>query len=136
MTDMSQYNIENESDNDLRADGDNAGKTFKLTITEVGLVTYPPGKFSSEPVTKSTLFFEETIRRMVVRPKNNRHLCEKYGNDDAGWIGKTISAESEKWNSDTGSGWMWTINALEVEFDAVVPEPDPNDDIPFSQEAA
>ncbi len=130
MTDMSKYNVENESDNDYKA-SEEQGKTYKLTIKSVGDVTYPPGKFSDVPVTKSTLFFEETDKRMVVRPASNRHLCEKYGNASKGWIGKTISAESEPWTSDTGSGWMWTIRALEVEFDPVAPEPDPNDDIPF-----
>ena len=119
MTDMSKYNVENESDNDLKASGDNQGKSFKLTIKKVGEVTYPPGKFSDVPVTKSTLFFEETDQRLVVRPKSNRDLCKEYGDDGDGWIGKTVSAESEEWTSDTGSGWMWTVRPLEVKFDSV-----------------
>lgn len=129
MADMSKYNVENESDNDLKA-SEEQGKTYKLTIKSVGEVTYPPGKFSDVPVTKSTLFFKETEKRLVVRPASNRHLCKEYGDDSAGWIGKTVSAESEAWTSDTGSGWMWTVRALEVQFDDV-PEPDPSDIIPF-----
>jgi len=130
VVDMSKYNVENESDNDLKA-SDEQGKTFKLTIKRVGEVTYPPGKFSDVPVTKSTLFFEETSKRLVVRPASNRHLCEKYGFDSDGWLGKSVSVESEAWTSDTGSGWMWTVRALEVEFDAAPGEEDPNDEIPF-----
>ncbi len=129
---MSKYNVENESDNDFKA-SEEQKKTYKLTIKSVGEVTYPPGKFSDKPVTKSTLLFEESDKRMVVRPASNRHLCEKYGDDSAGWIGKTVSAESESWVSDTGSGWMWTIQALEVEFDVpdAPAEKDFDDDLPF-----
>ena len=131
---MSRYNVENESDNDFKAsDAAEQGKTYKLTIKGVGEVTYPPGKFSDIAVTKSTLFFNETDKRLVVRPASNRHLCEKYGDDSGGWIGKTVSAESEPWTSDTGSGWMWTVQALEVEFDTLQTpvEEDPSDPIPF-----
>ena len=120
--DMSKFNVDAKDNNDLKASGENEGKTFKLTIKSVGDVTYPPGNYSDKEVTKSTLFFNETEKRMVLRPVNNKHLCEKYGNESSEWIGKTISAESEAWTSDTGSGWMWTVRALEVEFD---------DDIPF-----
>ena len=134
MTDMSKYNAPLESDNDLKADGDDErGKTFKLTIKSVCDVTYPPGKFSEVEVIKSTLFFEETDQRLVVRPAMNRLLCKKYGTDSNGWVGKTISAESEQWQSDTGSGWMWTLQALEVEFDTLAEYQgeDPSDEIPF-----
>jgi len=134
MADMSKYNAPLESDNDLKADGENAGKTFKFTIKDTGEVTYPPGKFNDAEVTKSTLFFKETGQRLVVRPAMNRHLCSKYGTNSENWIGKTISAESEQWKSDTGSGWMWTLNALDVEFDEVPTAPaDPefDDPIPF-----
>ena len=119
--DMSKFNVESKESDDLKASA-NQGKSFKFTIKEVGTVTYPPGEFSKVEETKSTLFFKETDKRMVVRPKNNRHLCEKYGDDSDGWVGKTIAAEAEEWSSNTGGGWMWTIRALEVEFD---------DDIPF-----
>jgi len=118
--DMSKYNAPLDSDNDLKADGkEEMGKTFKFTIKEVGDVTYPPGKYSEVEVTKSTLFFKETEQRLVVRPAMNRYLCKKYGKDSDGWVGKAISAESESWKSDTGSGWMWTLNALDVEFDTL-----------------
>jgi len=132
MADMSKYNAPLEADNDLKAD-ENVGKTFKFTIKKVGNVTYPPGKYSEVEVTKSTLFFEETNQRMVVRPAMNRYLCKKYSDDGDNWIGKKISAESEAWKSDTGSGWMWTLQALEVEFDELTPPPldEPSDDLPF-----
>ena len=116
--DMSKYNAPMESDNDLKAEA-LAGKLFKFTIKSVGEVKYPPGKYSDSEVTKSTLFFEESPQRLVVRPAMNRYLCNKYGNDSDKWIGKAISAESESWKSDSGSGWMWTLNALDVEFDNV-----------------
>ena len=135
QVDMSKFNAPLESDNDLKADHqDNMGKTFKLTIKDVGSVTYPPGKYSDSEVTKSTLFFNEIPQRLVVRPAMNRHLCQKYGTDSTNWVGKSISAESESWKSDTGSGWMWTLRALDVEFDEVVATPDEDfsDDIPFS----
>jgi len=134
VADMSKYNAPLESDNDLKADSqENMGKTFKFTIKSVGDVTYPPGKYSDVPVTKSTLFFAETGKRLVVRPAMNRLLCNKYGDDSEGWVGKTISAESESWKSDTGSGWMWTLSALEVEFDTLdeYQQEDPSDPIPF-----
>ena len=134
LADMSKYNAPLDSDNDLKADGqDEMGKTFKFTIRAVGDVTYPPGKYSEVEVTKSTLFFHETNQRLVVRPAMNRYLCKKYGNDSDGWVGKAISAESESWKSDTGSGWMWTLNALDVEFDELQPPPldEPSDPIPF-----
>ena len=139
MADMSKYNAPLDSDNDLKADGqDEMGKTFRFTIKSVGDVTYPPGKYSEVEVTKSTLFFVETEQRLVVRPAMNRYLCKKYGNDSDGWVGKAISAESEPWKSDTGSGWMWTLNALDVEFDKLqtsgggqLSEPDPDYSIPF-----
>lgn len=143
MTDMSKYNVVGGSDGeDLKASApENQGKSYKFTITKVGEVTYPPGDFSDVPVTKSTLYFAETDKKMVVRPKNNEHLCEKYGVNSDGWIGKTIGAESEAWTSNTGSGWMWTVRALEVEFDSVaapsaaapIPnsEPDFDDSLPF-----
>ncbi len=128
MADMSKYNAPLESDNDLKADGqEEMGKTFKFTIKSVGDVTYPPGKYSEVEVTKSTLFFKETKQRLVVRPAMNRYLCKKYGNDSDGWVGKAISAESEAWKSDTGSGWMWTLNALDVEFDELAPPPQTDD---------
>ena len=132
--DMSKFNAPLESDNDLKADGENAGKTFRFTIKGVGKVTYPPGKYSDAEVTKSTLFFDESPQRLVVRPAMNRYLCKKYGNDSDGWVGKAISAESESWKSDSGSGHMWTLNALDVEFDEIPPPPadDFDDDIPFS----
>jgi hypothetical protein len=130
--DMSKFNAPLESDNDLKADGENCGKTFKFTIKDAGTVTYPPGKFNDMEVTKSTLFFEETNQRLVVRPAMNRLLCKKYGNDSSGWIGKSISAESEPWKSDTGSGWMWTLTALDMEFDEITPPPaDYDDEINF-----
>jgi hypothetical protein len=137
MADMSKYNAPLDSENDLKADGEKEmGKTFKFTIKSVGDVTFPPGKYSDVPVTKSTLFFEESKKRLVVRPAMNRLLCTKYGNDSDGWVGKTISAESEKWTSDTGSGWMWTLAALEVEFDTLSEyekedKEDFNDTVPF-----
>ena len=118
--DMSKYNVVSDS-NDLKAGGDNEGKTYRLTIRDTGEVTFPPGKFNNEPVTKSTLFFDETDKRMVLNPTNNRHLCEKYTDDGDNWKGKTISAESEKWKSDAGEGWMWTVRALEVEFSDEIP---------------
>ena len=119
--DMSKFNVEAQENDDLKASGDNEGKSYKLTIKEVGEVTYPPGDYSDVEVTKSTLFFEETPKRMVVRPANNRHLCEKYGFDGDGWVGKTIGAESERWGNATKGGWMWTIRALEVDFDDSIP---------------
>ena len=138
MADMSKYNAPLESDNDLKADHDDTrGETFKFIIKSVGHVTYPPGKYSDVEVTKSTLFFEGETRRLVVRPAMNRLLCSEYGDDSEGWIGKTISAKSEAWKSDTGSGYMWTLNALDVEYANLPPQSenpapaDPDDDIPF-----
>ena len=122
MTDMSKYNSPEVENNDLKADAEESrGKVFKLTIKEVGEHTYPPGKYSDVPVTKSTLFFEETDKRLVVRPQANRHLCEKYTSDSTAWVGKQVSIEADAWQSDTGSGWMWTITALDVEFDDKIP---------------
>ena len=120
--DMSKFNVEAKESDDLKASGDNEGKSFKLTIKDVGTVAYPPGDYSDKEETKSTLFFNETEKRMVVRPANNKHLCEKYGYDSSDWVGKAIGVESERWGNATKGGWMWTVRALDVEFD---------DDIPF-----
>ena len=140
IVDMSKFNVESKESDDLKASA-NQGKSYKFTIKAVDSVTYPANEWNDKPETKPTLFFEETDKRLVVRPKNTLHLREKYGDDSNNWLGKTIACDSESWTNGNNSGWMWTVRALDVEFDAapapvtknaIEPGPDDFDDeIPF-----
>ena len=119
---MSKYKSADDADDLKAGDEENQGKTYKLTIKSQADVTYPPSKWNPESETKPTLFFKETEKRLVLNRPGNKTLRKKYGDESDDWIDKAIYIESITWQNDTQSGWMWDVQALDVEF---------NDDIPF-----
>lgn len=116
--DMSKYKAEANTD-DLKAK-DFIGKNLKLTIERVETVTYPANEQQPEN-TKPALYFVGKTKRLIMNGTNTETLCNAYGNDSEGWVGKDISLTTKDY-TDKGFGHGWIVAALSQDFE---------DDIPF-----
>ena len=115
---MSKFNQPPKVETDLKAKNF-LGKNLKLEIERADTVTYNEGK--PEEQTKSVLYFVGKDLRLVLNATNNETVCNAYGDDDSGWIGKNISLTTKTYEAE-GYDPGWIVAALDVEF---------NDDIPF-----
>ena len=115
---MKAYVSEQKSE-DLKAK-DFVGKSMKLKIDRVDTVTYPANEKQPEQ-TKAVLYFEGKEKRLVLNSTNTETLCNAYGDDSDGWVGKNISLTTKDYSAE-GFGHGWIVAALDVDFD---------DDLPF-----
>lgn len=119
--DMSQYKAEGNT-TDLQAK-DFIGKNLKLTIERVETVTYPADDNKPEQ-TRAVLYFVGKEKRIVLNGTNTEILCDAYGSDSEGWVGKEIGATTKDYTKK-GFGHGWIIKALDAK------EPEFDSDIPF-----
>ena len=115
--DMSQYKGEGNT-TDLKAK-DFIGKNLKVKIERVDTVTYPADENKPEQ-TKAVLYFVGKEKRLVLNGTNTETLCNAYGNDSDGWLGKEV-ALSVKDYTDKGFGHGWIVTPIEVDFDDDIP---------------
>jgi hypothetical protein len=109
--------------NDLKA-ADFKGQNLKVTIDGVGERTYEGREDRPEQV-KTTLTFVGKEKTLVCSDTNNNILCDAYGDDSDGWIGKEIGLSTKTWNFGEGDKEGWIVTPLDVE------PPEFSDDIPF-----
>lgn len=115
--DMSQYKGEGNT-TDLKAK-DFIGKNMRVTIERVDTVTYPADDNKPEQ-TKAVLYFVGKEKRLVLNGTNTETLCNAYGTESDGWLGKEIGL-SVKDYTDKGFGHGWIVQALDMEMDSDIP---------------
>lgn len=119
--DMSQYST--TEGKDLKAK-DFIGKNLKVKISKVEIRDYPATDDQAASQ-KPALHFEGKEKTLVLNATNTKILCEGYGNDSDGWVGKHVGLSVVDYTSK-GFGHGWTVKALDA------PEPEfIDDDIPW-----
>ena len=113
--DMSKFNQPPKVETDMKAKNF-LGKNFKLTIERADTVTYNDGKDNAE--TKSVIYFAGKSLRLVLNATNNEIICNAYGNDDDGWVGKEISLSTKTYEKE-GYDPGWIVAALDVKVDDI-----------------
>ena len=117
--DMTQYS---QSDsNDLKA-ADFIGMNLKVTISKVEIRNFEATEKMSAN-SKPSLHFEGKEKTLVLNATNTKTLCDAYGSDSEGWIGKQVGLTVADYTSK-GFGHGWIVTALDVEpttFDDEIP---------------
>jgi hypothetical protein len=119
--DMSKF-AQSES-NDLKA-ADFVGKNLKVTISRVEIRHFDATeKMAAND--KPALHFEgKGEKTLVLNATNTKTLCEAYGSESDGWVGKQIGLSVADYTSK-GFGHGWVVTPLDV------PPPEFDDDIPW-----
>lgn len=118
--DMSKYG---QSDsNDLKA-SDFIGKNLKVVISRVEIRNFEANE-KMPANSKPALHFEGKEKTLVLNATNTKTLCEAYGSDSEGWIGKQIGLTVADYTAK-GFGHGWVVTPLDVE------PPSFDDEIPF-----
>ena len=117
--DMSKF-AQSES-SDLKA-ADFVGKNLKVTISAVEVRHFEAR--DNQPATdKPALRFEGKEKALILNTTNARILCDAYGDESEGWIGKSIGLSVADYTSK-GFGHGWVVHPLDVappEFDDDIP---------------
>jgi hypothetical protein len=118
--DMTKYS--QGDSNDLKA-VDFIGKNLKVVISKVEIRNFEATE-KMPANSKPCLHFEGKEKTLVLNATNTKTLCEAYGADSDGWIGKQVGLTVADYTSK-GFGHGWVVTALDVEPPAF------EDDIPF-----
>ena len=118
--DMTKYS---QSDsNDLKA-SDFIGKNLKVTISKVEIRNFEASEKMAAN-SKPSLHFEGKEKTLVLNATNTKTLCDAYGGDSEGWIGKQVGLTVADY-TNKGFGHGWVVRPLDIV------EPDFDDAIPF-----
>lgn len=118
--DMTKYS--QGDSNDLKA-SDFIGKNLKVTISKVEIRNFEASEKMAAN-SKPALHFEGKEKTLVLNATNTKTLCEAYGGDSEGWIGKQVGLTVADYTSK-GFGHGWIVTPLDVE------PPEFSDEIPF-----
>jgi len=114
MADMSKFS--SSESKHLKAK-DFLGKNLKVTISDVQIVEFEASE-GAEAATRAVLLFEGKEKGLVLNATNNKTLCDAYGNDSDGWIGKTVALSTKEYEN-FAPGWI--VNPLDVEYSDEIP---------------
>jgi hypothetical protein len=118
--DMTKYG---QSDsNDLKA-ADFIGKNLRVAISKVEIRNFEATEKMAAN-SKPCLHFQGKEKTLVLNATNTKTLCDAYGAESDGWIGKNVGLTVKDY-SDKGFGHGWIVTPLDVE------PPTFDDEIPF-----
>jgi len=115
-TDMDMTKFSQSESKYLKA-ADFVGKRLKVVISDVKAVELE-AEDGRPAQTKPALFFEGKEKGLLLNPTNTKGLCEAYGTDSDGWVGKEIGLSVKEYDNFPPG---WVVAPLEVEFEEDVP---------------
>ncbi len=96
------------------------GKRVRVRIAGVNLVEFDDEDKGKH--TKPSLRFEGREKELVLNPTNCEEIIRAFGKESESWMGKEIGLSTKYYKAFDREGIVVT---------PVVPDADPNDDIPF-----